>query len=162
MTGIRLRPMRWWDVPEILPLERELFGPSAWTAETFWSELAHPQTRWYVVAHRPPGSAASGLIGYAGLLAPGPEADVQTIAVAPNAQGRGVGGVLIDALIEQARCRGAAGLLLEVRADNEPAIALYTGRGFERIAIRRRYYQPEDVDAWVMRLRPLAATTLQG
>ena len=29
--------------------------------------------------------------------------------------------------------------------------------GFERIAVRRRYYQPEDVDAWVMRLRPLGS-----
>jgi [ribosomal protein S18]-alanine N-acetyltransferase len=148
---IRLQPMRWWDLEPVIAMERALFGPSAWSAETFWSELAHPETRWYVVA-----VDETGLIGYAGLLAPGAEADVQTVAVAAAAQGRGVGGLLVDALIEQARGRGAAGLLLEVRADNEPAIALYTGRGFERIAVRRRYYQPEDVDAWVMRLRPLA------
>jgi [ribosomal protein S18]-alanine N-acetyltransferase len=147
--------MRWWDLEAVLPLERQLFGPSAWSAETFWSELAHPETRWYVVAVRQSGSSVSDPIGYAGLLAPAAEADVQTIAVAPSAQGRGVGGVLLDALIEQARSRGTTSLLLEVRADNEPAIALYTGRGFERIAVRRRYYQPDDIDAWVMRLRPL-------
>jgi ribosomal-protein-alanine N-acetyltransferase len=156
---VRLRTMRWWDVERLLPLENELFGSSAWSAETFWSELAHPDTRWYVVAERPadpgPGQTALELVGYAGLLAPGPEADVQTVAVAPTCQGQGLGGILVDALIDQARLRSASTLLLEVRADNEPAIRLYSRLGFERIAIRRRYYQPEDVDAWVMRLRPL-------
>jgi ribosomal-protein-alanine N-acetyltransferase len=145
--------MRWWDIEALLPLERELFGPSAWTAETFWAELAQVETRWYVVAVSEPGNGA--LLGYAGLLVPGPEADVQTVAVAPAARRRGLGGVLVDALIAQASDRGSTSLLLEVRADNQPAVALYRSRGFEQIAIRRRYYQPEDVDALVMRLRPL-------
>jgi [ribosomal protein S18]-alanine N-acetyltransferase len=151
MTDLQLRPVRWWDLDQLVPLERFLFGDSAWSAETFWSELAHPESRWYVVAHDADGQ----VLGYAGLLCAGSEADVQTIAVAAAAQGRGVGGALLDALIDQALARGATALLLEVRADNDSAIGLYQRRGFERIAIRRRYYQPEDVDAWVMRRRPL-------
>jgi ribosomal-protein-alanine N-acetyltransferase len=151
---LTLRPMRWWDVETLLPLEHELFGPSAWSAETFWSELAHPETRWYVVAETVVDGQAE-VAGYAGLLAPGMEADVQTVAVAPSAQGRGIGRALVEALVAEAVRREATSLLLEVRADNAPAIGLYTARGFERIAVRRRYYQPEDVDAWVMRLRPL-------
>jgi [ribosomal protein S18]-alanine N-acetyltransferase len=149
--GVLLRPMRWWDVEPLLALERELFGRSAWSAETFWSELAHPLSRWYVVAAMT--AAPDELVGYAGLLVLDGDADVQTIAVAPQVQGRGVGGTLIDALITRARLRSAASVLLEVRADNGSAIGLYSKRGFERIAIRRRYYQPEDIDAWVMRLR---------
>jgi ribosomal-protein-alanine N-acetyltransferase len=149
--GPVIRPMRWWDVEAVLPLERDLFGPTAWTAETFWSELAAPG-RWYVVA----SDAADGEpAGYAGLMVAGADADVQTIAVSRAAQGRGVGSALLDALVAEAARRGATSLLLEVRADNAPAIALYTSRGFERIAVRRRYYQPGDVDAHVMRLRPL-------
>jgi ribosomal-protein-alanine N-acetyltransferase len=147
--GPVIRPMRWWDVEAVLPLERDLFGPTAWTAETFWSELAAPG-RWFVVAERD-GEPA----GYAGLMVAGADADVQTIAVSRAAQGGGVGSALLDALVAEAARRGATSLLLEVRADNEPAIALYTSRGFERIAVRRRYYQPGDVDAHVMRLRPL-------
>jgi len=85
----------------------------------------------------------------------GAESDVQTIAVAPSAQGRGLGGTLLEALVEHARAAGATSMLLEVRADNVAAIALYERHGFDRIAVRRRYYQPGDVDAWVMRLRPL-------
>jgi ribosomal-protein-alanine N-acetyltransferase len=40
-----------------------------------------------------------------------------------------------------------------VRADNQPASALYRRHGFEPISVRRRYYQPGDVDAVVMRRR---------
>ncbi len=149
---VRLRPMRWWDVEAVQPAERELFGPTAWSAELFWSELAHPDTRWYVLADDPDGR----MLGYAGLLAGGgAEADVQTIAVLASAQGRGVGGVLLRALIAEAAGRGATSLLLEVRADNAAAIGLYRRHGFERIAVRRGYYQPGNTDAWVMRLRPL-------
>ena len=145
--------MRWWDIEALMPLERELFGDTAWSAEMFWSELSHPETRWYVVAENP---ATMDVLGYAGLLAPGSEADVQTVAVAPHAQGQGIGRGLLNALIDQARERDATSLLLEVRADNDAAIKLYSARGFERIAVRRRYYQPGDIDAWVMRLRPLS------
>ncbi|TNM70014.1 ribosomal-protein-alanine N-acetyltransferase [Streptomyces sp. NP160] len=143
-----LRRMRWWDVEPLLPVEAALFGASAWSAETFWSELAAPG-RTYLVAE----DGGGALLGYAGLALAGPDADVQTLAVAAHAQRRGVGALLLDALVAAAREGGASAVLLEVRADNEPAQALYAARGFERIGVRRRYYQPEDVDALVLRLR---------
>lgn len=170
--SVRLRPMRWWDVVRLLPVERALFGDTAWSAEAFWSELAHPQTRSYLVAEtdedrdddardddaRDDGvGGASAVLGYAGLMVSGADADVQTVAVAAAAQGRGTGALLLRALVAEAAARGATSLLLEVRADNDAAIALYTRHGFEQIAVRRRYYQPADVDALVMRLRPLPA-----
>jgi len=145
-----LRPLRWWDVGAVVPLERDLFGATAWSPEVFWAELAQERTRWYVVAE----DGAGGLLGYAGLLHNGAEADVQTIAVAPAARRRGVGALLLRALLgEAARC-GCTSVMLEVRADNAGAIALYERFGFERISVRRGYY-PGGVDAWVMRLRPL-------
>ena len=149
---VTLRRMRWWDVESLLPLEAELFGGLAWSAETFWSELAAPG-RWYVVAV---DDTTEGLpLAYAGLAASGPEADVQTIAVSSSAQGRGIGATLLRAMVEEASARGATSLLLEVRADNGPAIALYVRQGFERIAVRRGYYQPGNIDAHIMRLRPV-------
>ena len=75
-----------------------------------------------------------------------------TIGVAGDAQGRGVGGMLLGALLDHARRIGATAAFLEVRVDNAPALALYERFGFERIGRRRRYYQPEDVDAWTMRV----------
>ncbi|HET8614240.1 MAG TPA: ribosomal protein S18-alanine N-acetyltransferase [Actinomycetales bacterium] len=149
---VTLRVMRWWDVERLLPLERELFGVDAWSAETWWGELAHASPggdgRWYVVAED-----GGTLIGYAGLSVNGPDGDVMTIAVAPRAQGRGIGARLLDALLDAARARGATQVLLEVRADNDPAQRLYHRRGFEQIAIRRGYYG--DTDGLIFRMRPV-------
>jgi [ribosomal protein S18]-alanine N-acetyltransferase len=149
-AAVELRPMRWWDVPAALAIERALF-PDPWSEDTFWSELAGgPETRHYVVAE-----SGGELVGYAGLLATRHTADVQTLAVAAHQQGAGLGARLLTALLDEARRRSAAEVLLEVRADNETAARLYTRFGFERIAVRRGYYQPGRVDAVVMRLRPV-------
>ncbi len=43
-----------------------------------------------------------------------------------------------------------APVFLEVRTDNAPAIALYVAHGFEKIGLRRRYYQPSGADAYTM------------
>jgi [ribosomal protein S18]-alanine N-acetyltransferase len=158
---VSLRVMRWWDVERLLPLERELFGPDAWSAETWWGELAQVggdgAARWYVVGERrtsPDDDAAQAtLVGYAGLSVNGSESDVMTIAVSPTAQGSGVGARLLDALLDTAAERGATQVLLEVRADNDAAQRLYTRRGFEQIARRRGYYG--DTDGLILRLRPL-------
>jgi ribosomal protein S18 acetylase RimI-like enzyme len=54
-------------------------------------------------------------------------------------------------------------VFLEVRADNPVAQAMYTAAGFERIAVRPRYYQPDGVDAWVMRAElPVAPGATSG
>jgi ribosomal-protein-alanine N-acetyltransferase len=159
--GFALRPLRWWDIDAVLPIERALFGAGAWSPETFWSELAQTATRWYVVAQDgagPDGAGPDGegrLLGYAGLSVTGAEADVHTLAVAGSAQRRGVGTALLRALVDEAAARGARSLVLEVRAGNQAAIELYRRHGFERIAVRRGYYQPEGEDAWIMRLRPI-------
>ncbi|MHB1172566.1 MAG: GNAT family N-acetyltransferase, partial [Lacisediminihabitans sp.] len=77
---------------------------------------------------------------------------IRTIAVAEEARRGGLGRTLIQSLVTEARKRGAAQVFLEVRADNPDAQRLYQRLGFERIAVRARYYQPDGVDAIVMRL----------
>lgn len=142
-----LRPMRWWHIEPVLRLEVELFAEDSWSDSMFWSELAERDTRWYVVA-----AHGDDVIGYAGLCvyAPG-EAYVQTIGVATGKQRGGVGTVLLEALLDEARKRGATQVDLEVRADNAVAIALYAKHGFKEMGIRRGYYQPSGADALVMR-----------
>ena len=147
-----LEPVRWWDLPEILALERRLFGDDAWSEATWWGELAQSGSRRYVIERDPVSGAVRG---YAGVAVNGPDADVMTVAVAPDAQGQGVGGYLVAALVDAAAESGATQLLLEVRADNIPAQRLYARTGFERIAVRRGYYSG-GVDAWILRRRPLA------
>jgi [ribosomal protein S18]-alanine N-acetyltransferase len=148
LTEVTLRPMRWWDVAAAAALEPDLFPAAPWTAAGFWSELAGvPQTRYYVVAED-----GTDLVGYAGLFVVGPEADVQTVAVRGDRQGAGLGRVLVEDLLDEARRRGCAQVLLEVREDNAAARHLYDRLGFEQVAVRRGYYGPGR-DAVVMRLR---------
>ncbi len=76
---------------------------------------------------------------------------MQTLAVEESQRGLGVGGVLLDALVDEAVRRGCTSVLLEVAADNAAAQTLYAGRGFEQVARRSGYYGPGR-DAVVMRL----------
>jgi len=142
-----LREMTWRDIPALTALEPALFADDAWSEQTWWAELAGRPRRSYVVAEQ-----GGVVVGYAGVDRHGEVADVMTIAVATEAQGQGLGSLLMDWLIDAARCGGAEHLMLEVRADNMAAQRLYSKRGFAMLTVRRRYYQPGDVDAHIMRL----------
>ncbi|MFB7799440.1 ribosomal protein S18-alanine N-acetyltransferase [Isoptericola sp. NPDC056134] len=154
----RLRPLASTDFDRVLQLERVLFGAGAWTYGMLADELA-ALGRWYVVAE-PAGQDAVAVygigpkpvVGYAGLWFDGDVAQIMTIGVDPHYQRHGVGRALLEALVGRARKLKAEAVLLEVRVDNEPALALYERHGFERIGLRKRYYQPEDKDAFTMRL----------
>ena len=144
---IRLTRMRWWHVAELLPVERELFAPEPWSEALFWSELGQLDTRHYLVA-----LDGDAVVGWAGLCDYPDEALVQTLAVAPAVQGRGVGAQLLVALLEEAERRGQRTVSLEVRSDNAPAQRLYDRHGFTRTAVRRGYYAG-GVDALVLTRR---------
>jgi len=142
-----LREMTWRDIPALSALEPVLFADDAWSERTWWAELAGRPRRSYVI-----GEQSGTVVGYAGVDCGGEVADVMTIAVAPAAQGQGLGTVLLHWLIAEARRAGAEHLMLEVRADNLVAQRLYSAAGFSRLSVRRKYYQPGDVDALIMRM----------
>ncbi|WP_069770446.1 MULTISPECIES: ribosomal protein S18-alanine N-acetyltransferase [unclassified Streptomyces] len=152
--------MRWWDIEPVLELEKDLFPEDAWSRGMFWSDLAHARgpeaTRRYLVAvdRRDDGDGNAGerIVGYAGLAAAGDLADVQTIAVARDHWGTGLGGRLLTELLRAATAFECAEVMLECRIDNVRAQKLYERFGFEAIGFRRGYYQPGNVDALVMRL----------
>ncbi|MGI5419401.1 ribosomal protein S18-alanine N-acetyltransferase [Actinomadura luteofluorescens] len=147
MSDVVLRPMTGADLPAVHRLDRVLFPEDTWSEEMLAGELAdQPRTRYYVVAETPGGE----IVGYAGLAAAGGQADVQTIGVRADRRKGGIGAVLLTALLEEAVRRGSESVFLEVRADNDAAHRLYERFGFERVGIRKRYYQPSDVDAIVM------------
>jgi ribosomal-protein-alanine N-acetyltransferase len=75
-----------------------------------------------------------------------------TIGVDPAHRRQGIATALMAVLIDGARDAGASSVLLEVRADDPGALALYEGLGFDRIGLRRRYYQRSGADALVLRL----------
>jgi ribosomal protein S18 acetylase RimI-like enzyme len=59
----------------------------------------------------------------------------------------------MEAALDEARRRGAAQVLLEVRASNEMAQSLYKSLGFRFAGRRRDYYRSPQEDALVMKLK---------
>ncbi|WBB79224.1 ribosomal protein S18-alanine N-acetyltransferase [Micromonospora sp. WMMD882] len=144
---VRIGRFRWWHVADVLPIEADLFGVEQWSAAMFWNELANRHH--YLVATDGPDGP---VLGYAGLaVQPPDEAWVQNIAVRRDAQRRGVGRALLEALLAEADARRVRAVLLEVAVDNAPAQKLYAAYDFEPVGIRRGYYQPTNTDALVMR-----------
>lgn len=137
------------DLRAIMRIETETFPSDAWSESAMAGELRSAHTV-YLVAER---EANGEVDAYAGLLAPSHahQADIQTIAVAESARRHGLGRTLMLQLMAEARQRGAGEVFLEVRADNPGAQALYAVLGFEVIGTRPRYYQPDGVDAVIMR-----------
>jgi ribosomal-protein-alanine N-acetyltransferase len=117
--------------------------PRPWTAAEF-ADLAADPLAFLLVE----GDAAF----LAGRAVAG-EAELLTLAVAPEARRRGLGRGLVARFVYQARARGATEAFLEVAADNAAAIALYHAAGFTPAGRRRDYFAP-GTDALVLR-RPL-------
>jgi [ribosomal protein S18]-alanine N-acetyltransferase len=139
------------DLDSIMLLESSIFENDAWSAESMRGELLNRHC-YYLVGFR--AETPNRIDGYAGLLAPSrsKDADIQTIGVAPASRRSGLGRALVQNLVAEAQARGAAEVFLEVRADNPGAQSLYRGLGFTELGIRPKYYQPDNVDAVMMRL----------
>lgn len=148
MSELAIRPATPDDLDAIWAIESAVFGAEAWSRDMMLDELTADHRDYLALV-----DAAGAVFGYGGLLAIGRDGDVQTIAVAPEARGSGRGRRLMNALLDLAADRGVREVFLEVRADNPVAIALYVSLGFAEIGVRANYYQPDGVDAIVMRLR---------
>ncbi|KFI39962.1 Ribosomal-protein-S18-alanine acetyltransferase [Bifidobacterium actinocoloniiforme DSM 22766] len=132
------------DLDALVTLEKTVFGPGAWTRGMLEQELNAP-ARTYLLYEQD-----GEIQAYGGFWHDGADAELMTIGVRPDCRGAGLGSGLLSRLIDQARHQSAARMLLEVRVDNEPALALYRRFGFRRLRLRKRYYQPEGIDAYAM------------
>lgn len=147
MSGLTLRIATEADLDGIWAIESTVFAGDAWSREMMREEL-NADHRHYIVLT----DAEGAIRGYAGLMVIGTDGDIQTIATAPEARGRGEGRRLMNSLIAEASGRGVREIFLEVRADNPVARKLYDSLGFVEIGIRPAYYQPGSIDAVVMKL----------
>lgn len=126
------------DLTPLADLHTQCF-PHAWGAETLARLLASPGT--FAFFHND---------GFVLARTAADEAEILTLAVCPQARGRGLGRALLQAAINKAAAMGAAVMFLEVGADNPHALALYAAMGFANVGTRKAYY--EGRDALVLRL----------
>ena len=117
--------------------------------DNFWSynilkqELENEKTT-YVVAKE-----NNEIIGFAGMMVFMDEATLNNIVVKKSCRGRGIGGELLEALIEVCADLNMKSFTLEVNVSNIPAIKLYEKFGFQNLGIRKKYYNNSQ-DAFIM------------
>jgi ribosomal-protein-alanine N-acetyltransferase len=122
------------DRGDLAALERACFGPDAWAGDAIDGALARAGGLGWLVG------APAGPVAYLLAAVLFEDAELLRVGVAPGERGRGHGDLLLQAFAAEAEARGATRLLLEVRADNTRAHALYARHGWEMEGRRRRYY----------------------
>jgi ribosomal-protein-alanine acetyltransferase len=142
---INVRPVRPEDMQRVAWLEDSAFVDS-WPYDLLAYELTHPRA-FFLLAEREGEPAA----GYVAFRHGGGEAEILRLAVAPEERRRGVARALVDAGFERLRAAKVESCHLEVRMDNEGAIAFYRALGFARSGRRRGYYR-DGTDALVLSL----------
>jgi len=146
-TRAKFRPRRMTigDVGDVGALEARIF-PDPWSADSFLAEVERKPDIGYPITVR----RDRELVAYAVVWFIVDEIHIGNIAVHPDHQGEGLGSALLEHILEEGRRRSLAFATLEVRPSNGTALALYERYGFERIAVRRRYYLNDHEDAWVL------------
>jgi len=173
----RVDRMRQADLEQVMKIEDVSFS-APWTMHAFDYELHYNDAARYLVARPHPqremetvrskaksarpfwvrwleGESRASMpqepiLGYGGLWKIVDEAHISTIAVTPEYRGRGIGELLLIAMIDTSQELDAKLVTLEVRKSNETAQALYRKYWFEIVGERKRYYSDNGEDAWIM------------
>lgn len=173
-----VEPMRLRDIGEVMEIERDSF-PSPWSARAYRHDLLENDLSHYFVVRqrslerselsllaRVRRSLGVGIrlaiLGYGGFWLMAGEAHISTIAVQPNWRRRGIGELLLVAMLDRATELGAEIATLEVRVSNVTARNLYHKYGFQQVGLRRRYYRDRDEDALIMSTERLTSATFQS
>jgi ribosomal-protein-alanine N-acetyltransferase len=135
------------DIPTLVLLDKEYFPYSPWSVAQFKEEFAGiPSTRFFELA-----ISDNQIVGYAGVIAPGPDAvaDILTVTVIDGFRRQGIAKRLIADIESYCQSKGSSAIMLEVATDNSGAIALYENLGYSQISKRSNYYGSKK-DAFVM------------
>lgn len=142
MNNIHIVPFAEAHVKAVADIERMCFA-DPWTEDGLREELDNSCARFLTAVDET--GAVAGYIGCHTVL---DEGYIANVAVASDFRRRGIGRALVQALLAQSA--DLAFLTLEVRVSNAPAIALYTGCGFQPVGTRKKFYSHPTEDALLM------------
>jgi len=147
-------------LPEILRLEEACFS-APWTRKMLEAELTGNQFAHFLVAmhHEDPGTPVGTIVGYHCFWIVFEELRLMNLAVQESMRRRGIGRALATEAIRLGLAQETTRAILEVRASNEAARALYQRMGFVQISIRPTYYTNPLEDAVLMEMAPLVMQT---
>lgn len=139
-----LRLMKETDLPIVLELEKQLFT-STWKLDDFLYEMnENPFSQMFV------WEEDSEIVGYMGIWIIFEQAQLTNLAVSKKYQGKGYGRKLLEMGISLCQEAGCEIMTLEVRQSNVVAKSLYQSCGFEKVSVKKDYYQDNHEDADVM------------
>lgn len=139
-----IREMQIDDLDQVMEIEEESFSVP-WTLNGFFTFLIREDALFLSAVED------EKIVGYIGLIAAGPEADITNVAVKETYRGKGIGRQLVGEMIRLAKERGVEDIFLEVRVSNDPAIKLYSSFGFQNVGLRKDYYEEPREDAYIMK-----------
>lgn len=126
-------------------------GSAGWSDGIFASTISNDSAR-VIVAESACKDSAACIVGFIAGVAIVDELQVENFAVLPDCRGQGIGKLLLSRLLEEVMCDQCTSYL-EVKAKNEPAVALYMKLGFEKAGLRKKFY-PDGSDALIMTRPP--------
>jgi ribosomal-protein-alanine N-acetyltransferase len=159
---LEIRRLTYADLPQVLAIERRAF-PTAWSLAMFVLELSKPSGICLAaVAARNPededDESAGRIVGYLVCSRYETVWHIMNVAVDPDHRRLGIASRLLQRLLERVGDEHAR-YTLEVRRSNDGAMELYERFGFRIAGLRRRYYQDNGEDAFIMWRTP---GTLRG
>jgi ribosomal-protein-alanine N-acetyltransferase len=157
-SDYNIEPMTAHDLLEVVEIE-EACRLSLWGWDSYYAELSRPEAI-MIVARRASDDRQTGhaLYGFLSARVSAQELHINNIGVHESARRRGIGNALMHEAVATAGRQGAHTAILEVRAGNVAAQALYRRYGFEVVGRRRQYYRSPPEDALLMRA-PLKSPT---
>jgi len=150
-TALAIRRLTYADLPQVIAIERRAF-PTPWSLAMFVLELSKPSGI-CLAAMRD-----NRLAGYLICSRYDRVWHIMNVAIDPDHRRQGMATALLNRLLERVG-EDDARFTLEVRRTNAGAIVLYERFGFKVAGLRRRYYQDNGEDAFVMWRTP---ATLDG
>jgi ribosomal-protein-alanine N-acetyltransferase len=133
------------DLDAVMEVERLCF-PTPWARQAFADELARPWARLELSCE----PASGRVVGFCNYWLVAGEVHILNVAVHPDFRRRGLAAQLVHHILAHAARERAKVVLLEVRASNTAAQALYAKLGFRQVGRRPRYYADNGEDALLM------------
>lgn len=147
VVELHLRKMTAADLPAVMVIENQAFS-NPWSAEMVKKELVQDWSTVLVAEETGPGGPV--IVGFAIFWLVADEVHVLNVATDLAHRRKGVGRILMDALIDAGKSRQCRLATLEVRRSNLAALGLYQSLGFRAVGMRPAYYQDDREDAVIM------------
>lgn len=140
----KIEKMNYKDIDTIIQIEQLCYGAHHWSRDSFISELNNPISLYNCIFDN------ERCVGYTGIWKIADEAHITNLSVHPDFQNRKLAHRLLLATIDECYREKIKYITLEVRVSNKKAIGLYEKFGFKSLGKRKKYYQDNNEDAYIM------------